>query len=90
MMSQADGSMEITLLCDDEGTDAPSPKRPREDKKRGAYGYKSKFQAVLKKRWPCIVPMKDNPHMFHCTVCLKSQSCAHQGEREATRHIDSV
>ena len=71
--------------------DVPSPKRPREDKKYGgAYAYKSKFQAVCKKRWPCIVPVKDNPHMFHCTVCLKSQSCAHQGERDVTRHIDSM
>ena len=83
--------MEIITLSDDEDTGPPSPKRPREDKKYGgAHTYKSRFQAVWQKKWPFIVPVRDNPHMFQCTVCFKASSCAHQGERDVTRHIEST
>jgi len=44
-MSQGEGSVEISLLSDNEGTDVPSPKRPREDKKYGgAYAYNQSFK----------------------------------------------
>jgi len=52
---QREDSCEI-ILSDDEDSNAPSSKRPRESKKYGgAYAYKSKFQAVWQKKWPCIV-----------------------------------
>ena len=37
-----------------------------------------------------MFPVKDNPHSCLCTVCKKQVSCAHQGERDVLRHIDSV
>ena len=40
-------------------------------------------------KWPCIVSARD-VYSFHCTVCLKNVSCAHQGERDVSRHIASV
>ena len=78
--------------------EAPSPKRPRVDntqqgsskKYSGASIYKSKFQAGWQKRWPCVTPVNNNPHSFHCTLCKKVVSCGHQGERDVTRHIASV
>ena len=95
-MSQAqekrEDSLEINLS--DEESDVPSPKRPREAKKHGdtycTYAYKSKSQAAWQKKWPCIAPVKDNPRMFQCTICFKASSCAHQGERDVTHHIESV
>ena len=71
---QREDSCEI-ILSDDADSNAPSPKRPRESKKYGgAYAYKSKFQALWQKKWPCIVPVKDSPLMFQCTVCFKATS----------------
>ena len=90
-MNQTQEQSELSVEISDEEADVPSPKRPREDKKySGAHTYKSKFQVAWQKKWPCIVAVKDNPHMFHCTVCFKAVSCAHQGERDVTRHIDSA
>ena len=78
--------------------EAPSPKRPRVDntqqgsskKYSGASKKKSKFQASWQKRWPCVTPVNNNPHSFHCTLCKKVVSCGHQGERDVTRYIASV
>jgi len=89
---------EDIVLSDDDSNDdldsgPPSPKRPKEAMAKmygGAKTYKSKFKAVWQKKWPCIVPVKDNVHMFYCNVCLKPASCSHQGERDVTRHIESA
>lgn len=64
----------------DDGQQGPSRKYS------GASVYKSKFQANWQKRWPCIAPVKDNPHTFHCKLCLK---VGHQGEKDVTQHVDS-
>ena len=74
---------------DHEQQPVPSPKRAKVidgqqssiKKFTGAAAYKSGFQACWQKRWPCIKPVKDDPHSFHCTVCFKAVSCGHQGER---------
>ena len=59
-------------------------------KYKGAAVYKSKFQSEWQKKWPCITPVKSKPSFFYCTVCSKSTSCGHQGERDVTRHMASV
>lgn len=59
-------------------------------KYQGAAVYKSKFQLEWQRKWPCITSMKDKPNYFYCTVCAKTVSCGHQGEKDVTRHMDSV
>jgi hypothetical protein len=73
--------------------EVPSPKRKKDSSGRkysGAATYKSKFVPSWQKKWPCIVPVKGNQYSFSCTVCLKTVSCEHQGERDVTRHIASA
>lgn len=41
--------------------------------------YQTKFQKGWQQTWPSIAPVKDNPHSFHCTLCMKTVSCGHQG-----------
>ena len=66
---------EIILSNDDSYPGPPSPKRPNLAKEAKKYGeakkYETKFKAVWEKKWPCIVPVKDNVHVFHYTVCFK-------------------
>lgn len=91
----ADSGEEIS---DTEQVSVPSPKIPRlgggqgssTRKFAGASVYKSSFQACWQKKWPCIKPVKNDQHCFQCTVCSKTLSCGHQGERDVTRHIASV
>ena len=56
----------------------------------GAALYKTKFQSTWQQMWPFIAPVKDNPHSFRCTVCMKMVSCGHQGERDVARHAESA
>ena len=75
-----------------------SPKSPRLEQEAeqqmsgfrrlsGAALYKSTFQASWTKKWPFVKPVKGDKTLFRCTVCSKVLSCAHQGERDVTRHI---
>lgn len=68
---------------------APQPTKKFTRKYQGAAAYKSKFQLQWQKKWPCITPMKEKPNYFYCTVCSKSVSCGHQGEKDVKRHMDS-
>ena len=86
---------EIMLSNDDDSDSGPpSPKRPNLAKEAKKYGgakkYKTKFKAVWEKKWPCIVPVKDNVHMFYYTVCFKQSPCSHQGETDVKCHIESA
>ena len=67
---------------------APPTKTSR--KWSGAAIYKSKYQTSWQKKWPFLSPVKYNPHSCLCSVCKMIISCAHQGERDVLRHIDSV
>lgn len=89
--------MADTNTDNDSDTPVPSPKRHKEGEQQssikkftGVAVYKSSFRAVWQKKWPCITPVKTDPHSFHCTICFKALSCGHQGERDVTRHIASV
>ena len=52
----------------------------------GAAIYDSKYRTIWQKTWPFIQPVTNDPHSFYCTVCRKSVSCKHQGERDVGRH----
>ena len=56
----------------------------------GAATYRSKFQKVWQQKWPFAVPVKGDPHCFHCTVCAKTVSCGHQGETDVACHAESI
>lgn len=56
----------------------------------GAATYRSKFQRKWQLSWPCIAPVQNNPHSFECTLCKRTVSCGHMGEREVKRHIESA
>lgn len=93
-LSMAEGGEESD--CNLDLAEVPSPKRAKANescnsrKNKGAALYQSSFQASWHARWPCVVPVKGNPHSFRCTLCSKVVSCAHQGERDVTRHIASA
>ena len=73
----------------------PPPKSPQLQHERqktirklsGAAVYNSSFQGSWTKKWPCIKPVNGDTKSFQCTVCSKILSCAHQGERDVTRHV---
>ena len=78
---------------DDEDYAPPNKKKKVNNPLRkwsGAAIYKSKYQTSWQRKWPFLTPVKDNPHSCLCSVCKKQVSCAHQGERDVLRHIDSV
>ena len=67
-----------------EAEDSPSsPKRRKTEELAGPsrkYGgggaiYKSRFQVSWQKKWPCVKPVKNDPHHFECTVCSEQVSC---------------
>ena len=57
--------------------------------KIGAAVYKTRYNQSWQVKWPFILPVKGNPHSFHCTVCNRDVSCSHQGERDVLRHSSS-
>jgi len=63
---------------------------PKGKKKAGAAVYKSKFQVQWQKKYPFLSPVARDASMFHCGVCNKDNSCAHQGETDVVRHIKSA
>ena len=75
----------------DSDSTPPSAKRAKQAAKPSVgKKYKAKYRLAWRSRWPCITPTRDKPHAFHCTTCRKDVSCAHQGERDVTRHISSA
>ena len=63
---------------------------PKGKNKAGAAVYKSKFQAQWQKKYPFLTPVAHDTSKFHCGVCNKDNSCAHQGETDVVRHIKST
>ncbi|XP_022704978.1 uncharacterized protein LOC111269562 isoform X2 [Varroa jacobsoni] len=53
-------------------------------------GYRSTFKPEWTLKWPYIVrSASGDPHVFFCEICKKTVSCAHQGLRDVTRHLES-
>lgn len=79
---------------DDDPEDEPSDTDTEEivSKRRfnGAAIYKTKYQHSWERTWSYIRPVKGNPHAFYCKVCMKSISCAYQGERDISHHAESA
>ena len=40
--------------------------------------YRCKFDKEWSKKNTCIQPVKEDPHVFFCTICSKKVSCSHQ------------
>lgn len=54
------------------------------------HGYRSTFKPEWTLKWPYIVrSASGDPHVFFCEICKKTVSCAHQGLRDVTRHLES-
>ena len=67
----------------------PVLKRRKVVHKIGAAVYKTRYNQSWQVKWPFILPVKGNPHSFHCTVCNRDVSCSHQGERDILHHSSS-
>ena len=63
------------------GVHAAGP--PKKKKK----SYKCKFKKDWVKKWPFISAVSQDVYSFRCNMCATNFSCAHQGERDVTRHI---
>lgn len=35
------------------------------------------------------MPVKDDQYSFRCSLCLKTLTCKHQGEKDVKRHVAS-
>ncbi|XP_032835774.2 uncharacterized protein LOC116957627 isoform X2 [Petromyzon marinus] len=55
----------------------------------GAHRYRTKFNADWTSRYPFISAVRGEPCLYHCGVCAKVLSCAHQGETDVRRHVGS-
>lgn len=51
--------------------------------------YKTKFQSLWKGQYQFINTVPNDASSFHCTVCNKEISCAHQGERDVIGHTSA-
>lgn len=78
--------------CDRENVPPPSKRKKLSSIRKwsGATIYKSQYQTTWQRKWPFLLPVKDNPNSCHCSICKKHISCAHQGERDVLRHIETA
>ena len=61
-----------------------------ERKKRGLSGaatYRCSFKKEWSTRWPFIT-MGTTSSFYWCSVCRQENSCAHQGMRDISRHVE--
>jgi len=70
---------------DHEDQEIPNPKR----KFSGFATYFSKYDALWRKKYPCIEAVKNDAHSFYCTCCMKKLSCKHMGIGDVRRHVQS-
>ena len=74
------------MMSDSESDpDSPVPLKKAEYA-RGAQ-HKSKFHKEWLIKYPFISYVSSNNTVFHCTVCNRTLSCAHQVEADLKRHI---
>ncbi|XP_029958821.1 uncharacterized protein LOC115396888 isoform X4 [Salarias fasciatus] len=57
-------------------------------KKSGAATYRTAFNNQWTSKWPFITVGSTSSY-YWCSVCRQEKSCAHQGLRDVTRHIES-
>ncbi|KAK0150738.1 hypothetical protein N1851_008145 [Merluccius polli] len=86
-VSVEDESVEETV----EGTIEQTVEKPLETgKKRGVSGaatYRCSFKKEWSTRWPFIT-MGTTSSFYWCSVCRQENSCAHQGMRDISRHVE--
>lgn len=51
--------------------------------------YKSKFKNNWIVKYPFVSSVTSDKSLFHCNVCNRTLSCAHQGEADLKHHIAS-
>lgn len=71
-------------------TKTPVQSKGKPTKHAGSFKYKSRFQKEWTAEWPFVHAAPGKDCYFTCTVCKKEVSCAHQGKKDVTRHIDSA
>ena len=77
--------------CEDEPTPSKRMKSSISVKKySGAAVYKTKFKSTWTSKWPFATGVKADPYSYRCNVCDRSLSCAHQGEKDVSRHAESA
>lgn len=61
--------------------------------KNAKYARAAKYKSKLKKEWivkyPFVSSVTSDKSLFHCNVCNRTLSCAHQGEADLKRDIAS-
>ena len=67
-------------------SDSPVMKKA---KYAGAAKYKIKFKKDWIVKYPFVSSVTSDKSLFHCNVCNRTLSCAHQGEADLKRHIAS-
>ena len=67
-------------------SDSPVMKKA---KYAGVAKYKSKFKKDWIVKYPFVSSVTSDKSLFHCNVCNRTLSCAHQGEADLKRHIAS-
>lgn len=66
----------------------PTPKKVKSIKAlKGSATYRSKFNPKWQQEFPCIQPVRDDPHYFYCSVCEKKLTCHHSGKGDVTNHL---
>ena len=75
---------------DSEDEQPPTPKRFRSTNAlKGAATYRSKYNPKWQQEFPCVQPVRDDPHCFYCSVCEKKLACHHSGKTDVTNHLMS-
>ena len=77
--------------CEDEPTPSKRMKSGISVKKySGAAVYKTKFKSTWTSKWPFATGVKGDPYSYRCNVCDRTLSCAHQGEKDVSRHAETA
>ena len=88
MFTYADRRPERTMADSNSESDSDSPV-VKKAKYAGAAKYKSKFNKDWIVKYPFVSSVTSDKSVFHCNICNRTLSCAHQGEADLKRHIDS-
>ena len=73
-------------FCSESDSDSPVMKKA---KCAGAAKYKSKFKKDWIVKYPFVSSVTSDKSLFHCYVCNRTLSCAHQGEADLKHYIAS-
>ena len=61
----------------------------KKSKLSGAAKYKSTYRKEWATKYNWLSSIRGDKSSFRCNVCAKNVSCAHQGETDVTRHMNT-